>query len=94
MLLPVLVVLGVFLWFFASLGNLGTAQSEEGREQLEQSLRKAAAAYYAAEGVYPPTIEELVGRSGVQIDETRYCVFYEIFADNLMPDITVLGNER
>ena len=27
-----------------------------------------------------------------QIDEERYTVIYEIFASNLMPDITVLDN--
>ena len=27
---------------------------------------------------------------GIQIDEERYLVRYEIFAENLMPDITVV----
>ena len=91
-LLP-LAAVAVLLCFLTALDNLDRGQGEEGRQQLEDSLRRAAVAYYAAEGVYPPTLEELLRRSGVQIDRERYHVFYEIFADNLMPDITVLGME-
>ena len=42
---------------------------------------------------YPATLEELTRHSGVQIDPAHYRVFYEVFADNLMPDITVLITE-
>lgn len=82
------------LWFFTSLGNLNSGQGEEGRQQLETSLRRAAVACYAAEGIYPPTLEHLTEHYGVQIDTERYAVFYEIFANNLMPDITVLELEK
>jgi hypothetical protein len=42
------------------------------------------------EGVYPPTIEYIEEYYGIQIDREQYAVFYDIFADNLMPDITVV----
>ena len=29
----------------------------------------------------------------MQVDEDRYTVFYEAFAENLMPEITVVENE-
>lgn len=86
----VVLVIAVLLWFFTALNQLGLGQAQEGRQQLETALRRAAVACYAAEGVYPPTLEYLVEHYGIQIDEARYRVFYEIFADNLMPDITVL----
>ena len=76
--------------FFAALNNLNAGQGEEGRQQLEDALRRAAVACYAAEGIYPPTLDYLTEHYGIQIDEDCYTVFYEIFADNLMPDITVL----
>ena len=91
-LLPVAIV-AVLLLFLTGLSNLDRDSSEEGRQQLEDALRRAAVACYAAEGVYPPTLEYLVAHYGVQIDEDRYRVFYEIFADNLMPDITVLERD-
>lgn len=82
------------IFFITSLASVDRQQGEEGRQQLETALRRAAVACYAAEGVYPPTVEYLQQHYGVQIEEERYIVFYEIFANNLMPDITVLEKER
>ncbi len=86
--LLLLVLLGFFLFSFA---RLERGQNEEGRQQLEETLRLSAMACYASEGVYPPTVDYLQKHYGVQIDEERYAVFYEIFADNLMPTITVVS---
>ena len=86
-------VLLLLLWFFTALGNLASGQGEEGREQLELALRRAAVACYAAEGVYPPTLDYLTQHYGVQIQSERYAVFYDVFAENLMPDITVVEKE-
>ena len=88
--LAALIVLAVLLWFFTALNNVDGSRDDEGRQQLETALRRAAVACYAAEGVYPPTLEYLSEHYGLRIDEDRYIVFYEIFAENLMPDITVL----
>jgi len=88
--IAVLLVLVLLVGFFMALGNLRRSNSREARLQLEDALRRAAVACYAAEGIYPPTVEYLQEHYGVQVDETRYAVFYEIFADNLMPEITVL----
>ena len=91
--LPVFVAaaaLALLLWFFTGMTQLDNARSRQGRQQLEDAIRKGAVACYAAEGIYPPTLEYLKEHYGIQIDEDRYTVFYEIFAENLMPQITVL----
>jgi hypothetical protein len=49
----------------------------------------AATACYAIEGAYPPTVEYLTGKYGVTVDSSRFAVFYEVFAENLMPEISV-----
>lgn len=82
------------LWIFnTSLVRLEAGQAEQGRQQLEQSLRRAAVACYAAEGAYPADLAYLEQHYGVQIDTGRYTVYYDIFAGNIMPDITVLEKE-
>lgn len=86
-------VLVAALWFFTAMNNLRGGQREEGLQQLETALRRAAVACYAAEGIYPPNLDYLIEHYGVQIEGERYAVFYDIFADNLMPDITVLEKE-
>lgn len=88
-----LIVVAVAALFFVSLSRMDAGQGEEGRQLLEESLHRSAVACYAAEGIYPPTLSYLEEHYGVQIDRTRYAVFYEIFAENLMPDITVVELE-
>jgi hypothetical protein len=84
--------LGAVVLFAALLNNLDSGQTQEGKRQLEESLRRAAVACYAAEGSYPDDETYLEEHYGVQIDRERYIVRYEVFAENLMPDITVLEN--
>lgn len=68
-------------------------QQTESLNQLDSSLRKAIMTCYATEGVYPPTIQYLKDNYGIQIDEDRFTVFYEIHGANLMPDITVMERQ-
>lgn len=89
-ILTAAVTLGMLLWFLGATRQLDADRSREGRQQLEDSLRRAAVACYAAEGVYPPTLDYLTAHYGVQLDTDRYQVFYEVFGENLMPQITVL----
>ena len=88
LLLPA--VLAAVLIFLCALSNLSVGRRSEGREQLEEAVRRSAVACYAAEGFYPPDIQYLEEHYGLQVDESRYRVFYEVFAPNLMPEITVL----
>jgi len=70
--------------------KLGNKEGSESLKQLENSVRKAVMTCYATEGVYPPSIQYLEDHYGIQIDHNRYGVFYEIFGDNVMPQITVM----
>lgn len=93
MLLPVAVVF-VLLLFVTGLSNLDRDSSEEDRQQLEEALRRGAVACYAAEGIYPPDLDYLIEHYGIQVDRKHYVVYYEVFASNLMPDITVLERDE
>lgn len=87
--LPALAVV-VLLCFFSAVSNLTNGHADEDMQQLEEALRRAAVACYAAEGVYPPDLAYMQECYGIQINEKRYVVDYIFIADNLMPDITVL----
>lgn len=63
---------------------------EEGAETLRNGIRRASVQCYAIEGRYPPSVQYLKDHYGIQIDEERYSVFYDGFASNVMPDITVV----
>ena len=89
LLLPAIAA-AVLVFFAAALDSLSTGRDEEDLRQLEEALRRSCAACYAAEGVYPPNLEYLEDHYGIRVDEERYAVFYTAFADNLMPEITVV----
>ncbi len=80
-------VFALFLWALAGLEN---GQAAEEKKQLERALRLGAVSCYATDGQYPATLESLEERCGIRIDRGRYAVFYEVFAENLMPEITVV----
>ncbi len=90
-LLPV-AALVVLLCFSTALSHLRSGRDGEDKRQLEDAIRRAAVACYAAEGIYPPDLGYLQDHYGVQIDGERFTVTYDVFASNLMPDITVLEN--
>ena len=58
--------------------------------RLEDSVRRTAVTCYAAEGFYPPSVDYMEENWGLQYEKDRYVVRYEVFASNLMPQITVL----
>ena len=72
-------------------GRPGTGKSTLLKKVCAAALRRGCVSCYATEGVYPPTLEYLQEHYGVQIDRRRYKVYYEVFAENLMPNITVLA---
>ena len=92
LLTPVIAII-MLLVFLSALSDLSDGNDRQSKEQLEIALRRSAVACYAAEGMYPDDISYLQEHYGVQIDEERYTVIYDVFASNLMPDITVLEND-
>lgn len=85
------------LLFFAALvilllsvGRVSEKQERETLKQVEDAVNKAVISCYSIEGKYPATVEYIEENYGLQIDHERYHIFYEIFADNLMPEITVV----
>ena len=92
--LPLALSLALFVvmavWMSGRVREAAEVSEREGLRQAEQAIRRAAVSCYALEGAYPATYAELKARSGVAVDEQNYKVFYEIFASNIMPEITVV----
>ena len=86
-----LLLIGLMIAVFVfSLMRLDKGSAELQRQQLEDSIRRACISCYSLEGIYPPTLQYLVDNYGLQINDKHYAVFYDIFAENIMPDITVV----
>ncbi len=84
-LLAVMIAVAFFL-----VSGLQTQADTEGLRLAQEQVRRAAVQCYALEGFYPPDLDYLKERYGVELDEEKYAVHYIYIASNLMPDITVL----
>ena len=57
---------------------------------MKKAIARASVQCYAIEGRYPPSVEYLEENYGVMSNRKKYHVFYDGFASNVMPDITVV----
>ena len=73
----------------AGTGNVSQKSSDEELKMAQDSIRRAVVSCYAIEGRYPDTYKYLAENYGLTVDEKKYTVHYEIFASNIMPEITV-----
>lgn len=86
----IVVFLAVILLFSSLLGRTGSTADREQLVLLENAIRNAAVTNYAVDGVYPATLEQIQKDYGVIVDESRFIVRYDIFAPNIMPNISVV----
>jgi hypothetical protein len=80
-LIIVLVLVGV--------RSVASQSAAEGLMITEKAIRRAVIQCYAIEGAYPPSVEYLEQNYGVQVDREKYFVYYEAYAQNIMPDVIV-----
>lgn len=86
-----LLVLAVCLYLFLiGIGNMAERTETEQLNVLTQAIQRASVQCYAIEGQYPPSVEYLEEHYGLTIDHEKYHVFYDGWASNIMPDITVI----
>jgi hypothetical protein len=89
-IVPILFTLAVIIMIAAGLRKTEAANRAEGARFLEEALLRAAVHCYAVEGSYPESLLYITENYGIHIDRRKYRVFYEIFASNKLPDITVI----
>ena len=96
-LLTVLVWLAALLaagaWTGETMSAMTEGQVREELAQVEQVVRRAAVTCFAAEGAYPPGTAYLAEHYGLRVDTERYIVDYDVFAENLMPQVTVVRKD-
>ena len=69
-----MVCVAVLVFFSTALDSLNSGHEEEDLRQLEEALRRGCVACYAAEGIYPPSLEYLKDYYGI-----RYSDAYEVY---------------
>ncbi|MCL2018854.1 MAG: hypothetical protein FWG70_03750 [Oscillospiraceae bacterium] len=89
----VIITVAVFVSFAAfvliMLNNAVETSGEEALRAARDSVMRAVASCYAYEGMYPNSIEYLEENYNLVINRSKYIVFYDKIADNLLPNIIV-----
>ena len=88
--LGVVLFAAVAVWVVQGVREAARASDVEGLRMAQQAIERAVVSCYSLEGVYPATYEDLKSKSGLAIDEDKYVVFYDIFASNMRPSVTVM----
>ena len=88
------VTLAVFLALVTLLGfalsGVGARSEAEQAAALREAAMRAMISCYAVEGRYPPDASYLRANYGLTFDANRFIVSLDAFADNILPDISVL----
>ena len=88
--LGVLLFVVVAVWVVQGVRQAARISDEEGLRMAQEAIGRAVVSCYSLEGVYPASYEELKAKSGLAVDEDKYIVFYEVFASNIRPSVTVM----
>ncbi|HIW21112.1 MAG TPA: hypothetical protein H9887_03725 [Candidatus Dorea intestinavium] len=89
LLLFLFIVIG--FWFFAE--SLNQKGSGEELKTLDTAIRHAVTQCYAIEGSYPESLDYLKEHYGISYNERRFIVHYEVFGQNILPNITIIQKE-
>lgn len=87
---PILLTLAIMVAIMYGLHQTELSSRSEAVRILEEAILRSSIKCYAIEGSYPESIEYIEENYGVHIDRTKYAVFYEVFASNFLPNITVI----
>lgn len=93
-LITAAVFTAAFVLVLFGISRAGAARDSEALRVTEESLHRAMMSCYAIEGRYPETLDYLTENYGVYINPDKYAVYYDAFASNIMPDITVIKKVR
>ena len=80
----------VVVIIYCGIENTGQKSSAEEIRTAKESVMRAVTACYAIEGSYPESYEYLKENYGVSVNESKYTVFYNIFASNILPDVEII----
>lgn len=79
----------IAILFFAVFSLSDISQTSD-TELLYKAINRAVVSCYAIEGRYPESLDYLIEKYGVIINDDRYLVHYEVFASNVKPSVRII----
>ena len=70
---------------------VGASLREQGELSVRNAILSSAKQCCAIEGAYPSSLSYLEENYGLVVNRSDYAITYEVFADNVMPNVVVLA---
>lgn len=93
-IITTIIFLSLFISIIYSISQVQTVQNGQSYQELTDAISRSCVHAYANTGAYPENVEEIEKTYGIHIDRNKYIVHYEIFASNIMPEITVIAKKE
>ncbi|NLI21633.1 MAG: hypothetical protein GX418_08815 [Clostridiales bacterium] len=81
----------ILLLLLAGVGQIDARSADEQAVSLRETVLRAVMTCYAVEGRYPADAAYLCEHYGLTYDRQRFAVVLDAFAENILPDISVLS---
>ncbi|MCI7768020.1 MAG: hypothetical protein MSJ26_08610 [Oscillospiraceae bacterium] len=88
-LFPLIIFGAAAAFVLISLSGSRSANEKYRQSGIKESISRAAALCYAAEGAYPESLDYLGENYGVRTEYENYTVHYSYAGGNIPPDIIV-----
>ena len=92
-LISCLLFIGVIAFLTAALSSTNRHTDSERLTQMANAIDRAVVTCYAIEGSYPPSLDYLKERYGVQLDRKHYTIEYSVFGSNVRPTVQIIPKE-
>lgn len=89
-ILPCVAFSAMIVWLLTALSNTSASTEQRELADLETTIENSITMCYAIEGAYPESMEYLCNHYGLIYDKDKYLVYYDSFASNIRPTVTIL----
>lgn len=92
-IIPLVLFAAMLTWFVLALSSAGESTNRNELAAVRSTVENGITMCYAIEGAYPESLEYLVENYGVIYDSQKYIVYYDRFAANIRPTVSVLERQ-
>lgn len=93
-LLPLLTGILIIILFLYGVNYVSKSSEEKQFESLSTAISRDIAQCYAVEGAYPPSLEYIKDHYGLTYNESMFYVDYQAIGSNIMPDVTIIRQNK
>lgn len=92
-ILPILLFAAMLAWFLIAVNSADSSTKQRELAAVKSTIENGVTMCYAIEGAYPESVDYLAENYGLIYDKDKYIVYYDRFADNIRPTVSVLERQ-